>query len=108
GAEVTGAHWDEDGQRWHIEIDGEPALSANFLVGGFGGLNRPAYPDIDGLEDFAGALFHSAQWDHEASLRGKRVVGIGTGATAIQLIPRIAREAGQVTVFQRTPPWVLP
>jgi cation diffusion facilitator CzcD-associated flavoprotein CzcO len=108
GTEVTGARWDDEAQRWEVEIDGRPALSARFVAGGFGGLSRPAYPDIAGLEEFAGALFHSAQWNHEVPLAGKRVGVIGTGASAIQLIPQIAKTGAQVTVFQRTPPWVVP
>jgi cation diffusion facilitator CzcD-associated flavoprotein CzcO len=108
GADVTGAHWDEEAQRWKVEIAGESALTARLIVGGFGGLNRPAYPDIDGLEDFGGGLFHSAQWNHNVPVAGKRVGVIGTGASAIQLIPRVAREAELVTVFQRTPAWVVP
>ncbi|MFL5829925.1 MAG: flavin-containing monooxygenase [Solirubrobacteraceae bacterium] len=108
GTEVTGARWDAEAQRWEVEIDGRPALTTRFVVGGFGGLSRPAYPDIDGLEDFAGALFHSAQWDHEVPLAGKRVGVIGTGASAIQLIPQIAKAGAEVTVFQRTPPWIVP
>jgi cation diffusion facilitator CzcD-associated flavoprotein CzcO len=106
--EVTGARWDAEAQRWEVEIDGRPAFTARFVVGGFGGLSRPAYPDIDGLEDFAGALFHSAQWDHEVPLAGRRVGVIGTGASAIQLIPQIAKAGAEVTVFQRTPPWIVP
>jgi cation diffusion facilitator CzcD-associated flavoprotein CzcO len=108
GAEVTGAHWDDEEQHWIGLIDGEPAATSDFVVGGFGGLNRPSYPDIEGLETFTGALFHSAQWDHSVPLEGKRVGVIGTGASAIQLIPQVAKSAERVTVFQRTPPWVVP
>ncbi len=108
GMDVTGAEWDAETQCWHVEVGGERALTARFLVGGFGGLNRPAYPDIEGLEGFGGARFHSAQWDHDVELDGKRVAVIGTGASAIQLIPRVARVAGLVDVYQRTAPWVLP
>ena len=108
GSEVTGARWDDERQRWQVLIDHEPALTASFLVGGFGGLSRPAYPDIDGLESFEGKVFHSAQWDHAADLAGQRVGVIGTGASAIQLIPRVAKAAHRVDVFQRTPPWVVP
>jgi cation diffusion facilitator CzcD-associated flavoprotein CzcO len=108
GADVTGARWDSGRQRWVINVGGAPALTARMVVGGFGGLNRPAFPDIDGLEDYRGALFHSAQWDHDVPLEGRRVAVIGTGASAIQLIPELARTAGQVVVYQRTPPWVLP
>jgi cation diffusion facilitator CzcD-associated flavoprotein CzcO len=108
GAEFTGAEWDGARRCWTVSVGGEPALTARMLIGGFGGLNRPAYPEIDGLAEYAGPLFHSAQWDHDVPLAGRRIGVIGTGASAIQLIPAIAREAGEVVVFQRTPPWVLP
>jgi cation diffusion facilitator CzcD-associated flavoprotein CzcO len=107
-ADVTGAHWDEENARWTILVGGEEALTADFVVAGPGGLSRPAYPDIPGLESFTGALFHTAQWDHSVALQGKRVGVIGTGASAIQVIPQVAKQAAQVTVFQRTPPWVVP
>jgi cation diffusion facilitator CzcD-associated flavoprotein CzcO len=106
--DVSGACWDEDQQRWEVEVDGEPALAARVIVGGFGGLNQPAFPEIPGLEDFEGALFHSADWHHDVPLGGRRVGVIGTGASAIQIVPRAARDAARVAVFQRTPPWVLP
>jgi cation diffusion facilitator CzcD-associated flavoprotein CzcO len=107
-ADVTGAHWDEANARWTIFVAGEEALTADFVVAGPGGLSRPAYPDIPGLEGFTGALFHTAQWDHNVVLQGKRVGVIGTGASAIQVIPQVAKQAAHVTVFQRTPPWVVP
>ena len=78
------------------------------LAGGFGGLSRPAFPDIEGLEDFEGRLFHSAQWQHDVDLDGRRVGVIGTGASAIQLVPRVAKVAAHVDVFQRTPGWIVP
>jgi len=108
GADVTGAQWDQERSRWMVEIGGEPALTARVLIGGFGGLNRPSFPDIEGLESFKGQLFHSAQWDHSVDLDGKRVAVIGTGASAIQLVPRVARRASNVAVFQRTAPWIMP
>ncbi|MEA2158462.1 MAG: hypothetical protein QOD66_842 [Solirubrobacteraceae bacterium] len=108
GADVTGGRWDAGRQHWEIDVDGEPALCARFVVGGFGGLSRPSFPDIEGLEDFDGPVFHSAQWDHSVPLEGRRVGVIGTGASAIQLVPRVATVADRVTVFQRTPPWVVP
>jgi cation diffusion facilitator CzcD-associated flavoprotein CzcO len=106
--EVTGAHWDGQERRWTGLVDGEPALTADFVVGGFGALNRPVFPEIDGLESYAGALIHSAQWDDGVPLAGKRVGVIGTGASAIQLIPKLAEEVQELVVFQRTPAWVLP
>jgi cation diffusion facilitator CzcD-associated flavoprotein CzcO len=108
GADVTGAHWDAQAGRWTVLVGGEPALTARMLVGCFGGLSRPSFPRIEGIGDFEGPLFHSAEWDHEVSLAGKRVGVIGTGASAIQLVPRVAREAERLTVFQRTPPWIMP
>jgi len=108
GADVTGAHWDEERARWTILVAGEEALTADFVVAGPGGLSRPAYPEIPGLETFEGALFHTAQWDHSVPLEGKRIGVIGTGASAIQVIPQVARHAAHVTVFQRTPPWIVP
>ena len=73
-----------------------------------GPLHIPAYPDLPGREHFAGPSFHSARWDFSVDLRGKRVAVIGTGASAIQFIPEIAKQAGHLTVFQRTPPWIMP
>ncbi len=105
---MTGGRWDDERQRWEIDVDGEPALCARFVVGGFGGLNRPSFPDIAGLEDFEGPVFHTSEWDHTVPLEGKRVGVIGTGASAIQVIPQVVKVAGQVTVFQRTAPWVVP
>jgi cation diffusion facilitator CzcD-associated flavoprotein CzcO len=108
GAQVTGARWDDEAAMWRLEVNGEEELTARVVVAGLGGLSRPSYPDLDGLEDFAGPVLHSARWDHDVDLDGKRVVVVGTGASAIQLVPQVARRAAQVTVFQRTAPWVLP
>ncbi len=73
-----------------------------------GPLAEPKIPDIPGLETFKGAKFHSARWDHDHDLKGKRVASIGTGASAIQLVPAIQPDVEQLHVFQRTPPWVVP
>ena len=73
-----------------------------------GPLTEPRIPDFPGLESFEGATFHSARWDHDADLRGKRVASIGTGASAIQYVPAIQPQVEQLHVFQRTPPWVMP
>ena len=107
GCEVTDAVWDEAQARWKIETTQGP-LSADVLVAGTGPLSEPAIPDIPGLGSFGGAVFHSARWDHEHDLRGERVAVIGTGATAIQVVPAIQPEVGRLHVFQRTPPWVMP
>ena len=104
--EVRHAAWDEGAQRWRLDTARGP-LTAEVLVLGNGPLAEPAIPDIPGREDFAGTAFHSAAWsDHD--LTGERVAVIGTGASAIQFVPEIAPVVGHLTVFQRTPPWVLP
>jgi cation diffusion facilitator CzcD-associated flavoprotein CzcO len=108
GVEVTGASWDEGRQRWTVRTAGGDDYEARFVVAGVGGLHIPNIPDITGAETFAGPRFHSAQWDHSVDLTGKKVVVIGTGASAIQFIPIIAQDTSQLTVFQRTPAWVLP
>jgi cation diffusion facilitator CzcD-associated flavoprotein CzcO len=104
---VTGAVWDEARALWRIETDRGPLL-ARAVVSAAGGLHHPALPDIPGRESFAGPAFHSAAWDHGVSLAGKRVGVIGTGASAIQIVPAIAPEAAGLTLFQRSPPWVVP
>ena len=83
-------------------------LRARALVAAAGPLVEPKLPDVPGLVDFAGEVFHSARWDHDVDLTGKRVAVVGTGARAIQFIPEIADRVAHMTVFQRTAPWVLP
>src|SRR4051812_175512 len=103
--EVQGAAF--SGASWAIETSQGP-VNANVLVSGTGPLVEPRLPDFPGLESFAGPAFHSARWDHEADLKGKRVASIGTGASAIQYVPAIAPDVEQLYVIQRTPPWVMP
>lgn len=104
--EVRHAQWDGTRQHWFLETAQGP-LTAEVLVLGNGPLAEPALPDIPGREDFEGTAFHSAAWsDHD--LTGERVAVIGTGASAIQFVPEIQPRVGHLTVFQRTPPWVLP
>lgn len=107
GCEVRSATWDGEASRWRIETS-RGDLSADVLITGTGPLSEPAVPPLPGLEGFAGAVFHSAQWRHCLDLRGKRVVVVGTGASAAQFIPEIQPEVGALHVFQRTPPWVIP
>lgn len=107
-SKVTGAGWDAGSQRWSVEVNGSPALTARVLVGAPGGLSRPAYPDLEGLGNFAGPWFHSAEWDHSVDLAGARVAVVGTGASAVQFVPQIAPSAAYVDVYQRTAPWVIP
>ena len=107
GHEVRHATWDEEAKLWRLETPAGP-LTARVVVGGQGGLSEPRVPDIPGRESFEGPSFHSAAWDHTVDLAGKRVAVLGTGASAIQIVPSIQPEVGQLKVFQRTPPWVIP
>jgi 4-hydroxyacetophenone monooxygenase len=110
--EVQSATWSEADRRWTVEVrhpDGrEERVVANAVISAVGQLNRPAFPDIRGRDSFEGATFHSARWDHGIDLRGKRVAVVGTGASAVQFIPEIAPDVGELVVFQRTPPWLAP
>lgn len=108
GREVEHIEWDDDIRRWHVATTSGDVFTARAVVSGSGGLHVPSVPEIPGADRFAGPAFHSAQWDHSCDLSGKRVAVIGTGASAIQFVPQIAKQAGQVYVFQRTPPWLNP
>jgi cation diffusion facilitator CzcD-associated flavoprotein CzcO len=108
GVEVTGARWDADEHRWHVTTTSGEDYTARFLVSGIGGLHIPNVPALPGAEDFRGEAFHSARWNHDYDLTGKRVAVVGTGASAVQFIPRIAPDVAKLTVFQRTPPWIMP
>jgi cation diffusion facilitator CzcD-associated flavoprotein CzcO len=105
--EVLHAAWDDDAAHWTLETAGGE-VTADVVVSGTGGLSEPSIPSLPGLEDFQGAAFHSAEWDHDFDLEGKRVAVIGTGASAIQFVPRIQPQVESLHLFQRTPPWVLP
>lgn len=108
GTEVTSTEWDEEQRRWTIGTAAGEVYEADLLLLGTGQLSRPAWPSIPGREDFGGHAFHSAQWDHAHDLRGRRVAVIGTGASAVQFVPPVAEQAGQLQVFQRTAPYMLP
>lgn len=108
GAHVDRAHWDDTEYRWHVFTKDGQEYVAQFLISGAGALHIPSIPDIDGLDEFGGAAFHSAQWDHGVDLTGKRVAVVGTGASAIQIVPQIVDQVGQLQLYQRTPAWVLP
>jgi cyclohexanone monooxygenase len=108
GTSITGAVFDEDAHLWRVTTDLGDTLVARHVVDATGVLSIPKRPDIAGVDDFAGTVLHTARWDASVDLRGKRVAVIGTGASAVQLIPVIAEEAQHVTVFQRTPIWCLP
>ncbi len=105
-AGVTKASWSDDTQRWTVETE-RGTVTARILVSGTGPLCEPLIPDLPGLASFQGETFHSARWNHDYDLRGKRVAVVGTGASAIQFVPRIQPQVGHLTVFQRTPPWIL-
>lgn len=106
--EVARADFDEAEGIWRVTTGLGDVVRARFLVLGMGALSRPAYPKLKGLEKFRGATFHSAAWNHDFPLAGKRVAVIGTGASAIQFVPQIAGKVAQLDLYQRTPPWVLP
>ncbi len=110
--EVVSAHFNEPGSRWDVRVrskDGrEQSLTVNAIISAVGQLNRPKIPAIEGLESFSGPAFHSAQWEPEHGLEGKRVAVIGTGASALQLVPEVAKQAGRLFVFQRSPAWMVP
>jgi len=110
--EVDQAVFDEASGQWRLTVrtsaGGEEVLEANAVISAVGQLNRPRWPDIPGQERFQGDAFHSAQWDHQCDLTGKRVIVIGTGGSAFQFVPVVAEQAADVTVFQRTPPWMSP
>jgi cation diffusion facilitator CzcD-associated flavoprotein CzcO len=108
GCAVERMEWDDTLGRWHIATAAGQAYTAHAIVSGIGALHVPSIPEIPGADRFAGAAFHSAQWDQSCDLAGKRVAVIGTGASAIQFVPEIAQQARRVHVFQRTPPWIHP
>jgi cation diffusion facilitator CzcD-associated flavoprotein CzcO len=106
GAEVVRAEW--GGARWHLSLASGEEAEADFLVAATGQLSQPVLPDLPSLGGFQGASFHSARWDHGHDLRGEDVAVVGTGASAIQLVPEVARVARSLTIYQRTPNWVVP
>ncbi|MFO0637977.1 MAG: NAD(P)/FAD-dependent oxidoreductase [Polyangiaceae bacterium] len=108
GCDITRATWEESTQTWVVETRKGDVFEGRALVSGIGGLSNPAYAKVPGLETFRGETFHSATWNHDYPLEGKRVAVIGTGASAIQFVPRIQPKVAQLFVLQRTAPWVLP
>ena len=107
GTAVVGAAWQQDAAHWRVTTTrGE--ITADVLIAAGGALSEPSTPDIPGLDTFPGAVFHSARWDHDTDLTGKRIAVIGTGASAIQLVPELQKKAQKLVLFQRTPAWVMP
>ena len=108
GSGVASARYDEASGRWRLCTDQGDEHTARVIISAVGGLSRPKLPEIPGLERFQGPVLHTARWDNAVVLSGQRVAVIGTGASAIQLVPQLARVAGHLDVFQRTPPWIVP
>ncbi|HSG90956.1 MAG TPA: NAD(P)/FAD-dependent oxidoreductase [Pseudomonadales bacterium] len=112
GTEVKRSVYDEASATWTVHVTGadgiDQTLTANAIISATGQLNRPRFPDIPGQDRFAGPSWHSARWNWDQDLTGKRVGVVGTGASAFQFVPQIAKQAASVTVFQRTPPWIAP
>ena len=107
GHEVTDARWNGAAKRWHVTTT-RGSFDARYLIAGLGFLVEPSLPDIPGIETFAGTIMHSARWDHSWQAAGRRVAVVGTGASAIQIVPSIQPEVEHLTVFQRTAPFVVP
>jgi cation diffusion facilitator CzcD-associated flavoprotein CzcO len=106
--EVTEARWDDATCTWAISCAGQAPEHFDVVVNGTGPLSRPAFPALPGIETFAGTVFHSARWNHDHDLSGKRVAVVGTGASAVQFVPEIAPNVAYLSVFQRTAAWVVP
>ena len=108
GVEVTGASFDEERGQWRLRTRTGEEHVADVLVSGLGQLNRPHVPDFPGLASYEGATWHSARWNHDFEVAGKRIAVIGNAASALQFIPKLAETAARVHVFQRTPNYVIP
>jgi cation diffusion facilitator CzcD-associated flavoprotein CzcO len=106
--EVDSIRWDADAPHWEVNLARGDTVTADVVVSAVGLFGAMRYPDIVGLTDFSGTLMHTAQWDAAVDLTGKRVAVIGTGASGVQVIPELADVAAELTVFQRTPPWMVP
>jgi cation diffusion facilitator CzcD-associated flavoprotein CzcO len=107
GTAVEEATWDDDTAAWTVRTTAG-TVTADVVVAAAGGLSEPRMPDIDGIDGFTGEIFHSARWNHDYDLTGKRVAVIGTGASAVQIVPEIAERVAHLDVYQRTAPWVMP
>jgi cation diffusion facilitator CzcD-associated flavoprotein CzcO len=108
GTTVRALHWDEAHDVWRVRVEPGDDLEVDVVVSALGMFNEPVWPDIPGLESFTGARFHSSRWEDGHDLSGERVAVIGSAASAVQLVPEVARDVAQLFVFQRTPTWVLP
>jgi cyclohexanone monooxygenase len=105
---VDSVRWDEDAQHWEVDLAGGDKLVTRFVIAATGVLSQPHTPDIPGIEQFDGRVIHTTAWDDDYDFTGRRVAMIGTGATAVQLMPELAKQAAELTVYQRTPIHVVP
>lgn len=105
---VTGAEFDDEKHLWQVALDDGTVITARFVVTATGLLTKPQFPDIPGIEDYRGTIVHTARWDHSVELTGKRVAIIGTGASTVTVAPTIAPTVEHLTIFQRTPIWIMP
>lgn len=108
GVAVEGARWDEDATVWRVNLADGATLEARYLITATGFLSQPHMPDIPGITEFDGRIIHTTAWDDSYDPAGEKIAVIGTGATAVQLIPELAKKAADLTVYQRTPIWVVP
>jgi len=108
GTEIVEARFDEAAGNWTLTTAAHERITARVVISGVGGLVDPSWPDIKGIQSFAGERMHTARWDHDYDLTGKRVGVIGTGASAVQVVPSIAPQVAELSVFQRTAAWVMP
>ncbi len=107
-ANVSKIEWHEDDQAWQVHLQDQPSIRAQFVINASGPLSTPVIPAFKGKETFKGKSFHTNNWDQDYDYRGKRIAIIGSGASAAQIIPAIAKDAGELHIFQRSPHWVLP
>src|SRR5688572_16259604 len=108
GWTLAGAEWDDDAALWRLRSEDGEEITARVVISAVGGLVDARYPDIPGMESFEGELMHSAEWNHDYDVTGKRVAVVGTGASGIQIVPEIAPRVAHLDVFQRTAAWVMP
>lgn len=107
-ANVSKIEWHETDQLWQVHLQDQASIRAQFVINASGPLSTPVIPEFKGKETFKGKSFHTNHWDQDYDYRGKRIAIIGSGASAAQIIPAIAKDAGELHIFQRSPHWVLP
>ena len=106
--EIVEARYRKDARHWTLKTGDGESFTASILIAGMGPLNKPSIPEISGLQDFKGEKFHSSHWKHDFDLRDKAIAVVGTGASAIQIVPAIVDGVKRIDLYQRTPPWVVP